>query len=146
MKKLLQKFSSALRRAFSPPPILALSNTTSNSSGYRTFQATAVAIAEGIRVTVDSNGLISAAGAAVGAIGVTTEPVAASGYGTVKLFNAPGTFQIQAHAAITRGAILYPAAAGRVDDAGTTTIPLVALEAATNQGDIIECAPWLLGA
>jgi len=125
---------------------VALANTTANSSGYRTFQATAAAIAIGIRVTVDANGLISAAGAAVGAIGVTVEAVAASGYGTVKLFNAPGTFMMCAHAGITRGAILYPAAAGRVDDAGTTTIPLVALEAATAQDDLIECAPWFLGA
>jgi hypothetical protein len=147
MKKILQKISSALRRAFSPPPILALGNTTTNSSGYRTFQATAVAIAEGIRVTVDSNGLISAAAANVGAIGVTTEPVAASGYGTVKLWNAGGTFIIQAHATgIAKGAILYPAAAGRIDDSGTTAIPLVALEASTAQGDMIECAPWYLGA
>jgi hypothetical protein len=147
MKKILQAIISALRRAFSPPPIVALGNTTSNSSGYRAFQATAVAIAEGIRVTVDSNGLISAAGAAVGAVGVTTEPIAASGWGTVKLFNAGGTFIIQAHATgITKGAILYPAAAGRVDDSGTTAIPLVALETSTAQGDLIECAPWLLGA
>lgn len=133
-----------LTRAFGQP--LALGNTTANSSGYRTFQATGTAIAVGRRVTVDSNGLISVAGAAVGAIGVTVEAIAADGYGTVKLFNAPGTFIMEAHAAITRGAILYPAAAGRVDDAGTTTIPLVALEAATAQGDLIECAPWLLGA
>jgi hypothetical protein len=146
MKKLLGKIQRAMRQAFSPPPIVALANTTTNSSGYRTFQATAVAIAQGMRVTVDSSGLIAVAGAAVGAVGVTTEAVAASGYGTVKLFNAPGTFIMCAHAAITRGAILYPAAAGRVDDAGTTTIPLVALEAATAQDDLIECAPWLLGA
>lgn len=146
MKKLIQKLQRALRQAFGLPPVLALSNTTENSSGFRTFQATAVAIAQGMRVTVDSNGLISVAGAAVGAVGVTTEAIAASGYGTVKLFNAPGTFIINAHAAIARGAILYPAAAGRVDDAGTTTIPLVALEAATAQGDLIECGPWLLGA
>lgn len=128
------------------PRALALGNTTTNSSGYRTFQATATAIAQGKRVTVDSNGLISVADAAVGAVGVTTEYIVASGYGTVKLFNAPGTFMIWANAAITRGAILYPTAAGGIDDAGTTALPLVALEAATAQGDLIECAPWLLGA
>lgn len=120
--------------------------TTSNSSGYKDFTATAVAIGEGKRVTVDANGLISVAGAAVGAIGVTTMAIAASGRGTVKLFNAPGTFIVCANAAITRGAILYPTAGGNVDDAGTTPLPLVALEAATAQNDLIEAGPWLLGA
>lgn len=120
--------------------------TTANSSGYRSFKATAAAIAESIRVTVDSDGLISAAGASTLAVGVTVEAVAASGYGTVKLFNAPGTYLCTAAGAVTRGAHLYPAANGKVDDTGTTKIPLVALEAATADGDIIECAPLLLGA
>jgi hypothetical protein len=146
MKKLFSKLRSALRRAFSPPPIVALANTTSNSSGFRTFQATATAIALGKRVKVDSNGLISVAAAAEGAVGVTVEDVAASGYGTVKLFNAGGTFIMWANAAIARGAQVYPTAAGGIDDAGTTALPLVALEAATAQGDLIEVGPLLLGA
>lgn len=120
--------------------------TTANSSGYKTFQATAVALVEGKRVKVDSNGLISVAAAAEGAIGVTVEACAASGYATVKLFNAGGTFLIWANAAIARGAQLFPTATGGVDDAGTTALPLVALEAATAQGDLIECGPLLLGA
>lgn len=140
LKSLLNVFRARKPRA------LALSNTTTNSSGYKTFQATAVAIVTGKRVTVDSSGLISVAGAAVGAIGVVTEDVAASGYGTVKLFNAGGTFIMWANAAITRGAQIFPTATGGIDDAGTTALPLVALEAATAQGDLIECGPWLLGA
>ena len=120
--------------------------TTANSSGYRTFQATSVAIAQAKRVKVDSNGLISVAAATDGAVGVTTEAVAADGYGTVKLFNAAGTFLVTANAAITRGAQLFPTAAGNVDDAGTTALPLVALEAATAQNDIIEAGPVLVGA
>jgi hypothetical protein len=120
--------------------------TTENTTGFRTFQATAAAIAQAIRVKVDSNGLISAAGATDAAIGVTIEAVAASGYGNVKLFNAPGTFLVTAGAAITRGAVLYPLASGKVDDAGTTVMGLVALEAATADGDIIEAARYLVGA
>ncbi len=119
---------------------------TVNDSGYKTFQATAVAIGEGKRVTVDSSGLISVAGAAVGAVGVTTEAIAASGYGTVKLFSGSGTYRMCANAAIARGAIIYPTAGGNIDDAGTTALPLVALEAATAQNDLIEVGPWLLGA
>ena len=120
--------------------------TTANRTGFKTFTATAAAIAEGVRVKVDSNGLISAAGATEIAIGVTVEPVAASGIGNVKLFTAPGTFLCTASAAITRGAELYPTASGKVDDAGTTKLGLVALEAATADGDLIECARYLLGA
>lgn len=113
---------------------------TENTTGYRTFQATAVAIEQYVRVTVDSNGLISVAGESDLGVGVTQEAVAASGYGTVKLFGAPGTFLMQAAAAITRGAQLYGKASGEVDDSGTYKLRLVALEAATAQGDVIEVA------
>lgn len=120
--------------------------TTENSTGFKAFTATAVAIAAHKRVKVDSNGLISVAAAAEGAIGVTTEYIAASGTGTVKLWTAPGTFLVTANAAITRGSQLYPTASGNVDDSGTTALPLVALEAATAQNDVIEAALLYLGA
>ena len=116
--------------------------TTENSTGFQTFQATATAIAESVRVKVDSNGLISAAGATDDFIGVTRHPIAASGYGEVKLKSAPGTFLVTASAAVSRGAKLYNTASGKVDDAsaGGSFSGLVALEAATADGDIIEAA------
>lgn len=113
--------------------------STQNASGFRSFQATAVAITEGLRLKVDSNGLVSAAGDGEVGIGVATQACAASGYVTVKLWG-PGTVLLQAAAAITRGAELYTAASGQVDDTGTYKIGAVALEAATAQGDLIECA------
>lgn len=123
-----------------------MSSTSENSTGLRTFQATAAAIAHGARVKVDSNGLISVAGAAEVAVGVTTEYVAASGYGTVKLFSAAGTYLVLASKAIARGTHLYPAASGKVSDTGTTRIGLVALEASGADGDLLEAAPGFLGA
>jgi hypothetical protein len=120
--------------------------TTENTSGFKTFQATAAAIGAYIRVKVDSNGLISAAGATDATIGVTQEAIAASGYGTVKLYSAPGTFLHTAGAAIARGAVLYPLASGKVDDTGTTSNGFVALEAATADGDIIETTRQVTGA
>lgn len=120
--------------------------TTENSSGFKTFQATAAAIGLGIRVKVDSAGLMLAADAADAAVGVTVEAVAASAYGSVKLFSAPGTYLCVAGVAITRGNQIYPAAAGKIAATGTTLLPLVALEAATADGDIIECAPVFKGA
>lgn len=123
-----------------------MSTGLENTSGYKTFQATAVAIAPYLRVQVDANGLISVANATDNAIGITTEAVAASGYGRVKLFTAPGTFLFTATTAITRGATLFPTASGRVDDSGTTGIGFVALEAATAAGDVIEATRYLVGA
>lgn len=119
---------------------------TTNDSGFKSFTATSTAIALGARVKTNSSGQILVAGATDVAIGVTTQAIAASGTGTVKLFNAPGTYMMLAGAAITAGAQLYPLASGKVDDTGTTALPLIALEAATADGDLIECAPCLKGA
>lgn len=117
--------------------------STVNESGYRTFQATAVAISKNLRVAVDSDGKIAVSGAANDWIGTTIEDVLASGYTTVRLRSTPGTHFFTASAAITRGNRLYPTASGKVDDAGTTggNIGFVALEAATADGDIIEGGP-----
>jgi hypothetical protein len=117
-----------------------MATTSTNESGYRAFQATAVALEQFVRVTVDSAGLISVAGESDLGVGVTQEAVAASGWGTVKLWSAPGTFHVQAGGPVTRGAQLYAAASGEVDDSGTYKLRLVALEAAAAQGDVIEVA------
>jgi hypothetical protein len=114
--------------------------TTANDTGHKTFQATAVAIEAYVRVAFDANGLIAVAGETDLDIGVTEEYIAASGYGTVKLWSAAGTFLVQAAAAITCGAQLYAKAAGEVDDTGTYKARLIALAAATAQGDVIEVA------
>jgi hypothetical protein len=113
---------------------------SNNDTGFATFTATAVAIAAYTRVKVDVNGLISVSGAAADSIGVTMEDIVASGTGAVKLWSAPGTFFCIAFAPIARGAALFSIAAGLVDDAGVTSIPLVSLDAAAAAGDIIECA------
>jgi hypothetical protein len=114
--------------------------TSQNVTGFKTFQATAAAIAAFVRVTYDSNGLISVAGATDNWIGVTQEYIPASGYGTVKLRGAPGTQYVMAGAVVARGAKLNPLAAGKVDDAAGTGpgCGLIALEAATGDGDVIE--------
>lgn len=119
--------------------------TTTNTTGYLTL-TTAAAITEGLRVYVTAAGLADVAGATDGAIGVATHAAASGGTLTVKLWTAPGTFLVSAASAITRGARLYPAAAGQVDDTGTTAINLVAKEAATAAGDLIEAVPCLVGA
>jgi len=111
-----------------------------HTSNTITFQATAVAIEAFVRVKLDSNGLVSAAGEGDLVIGTTMQAFAASGYGTVKLVSGGGTFLIQAAGPITCGKQLYAAAAGEVDDSGTYKAAFVACESCTAQGDVIECA------
>jgi len=113
---------------------------TENTTGLKTFTATAVAIEAFVRVVLDASGTIAAAGATDLGIGVTQEAIAASGQGTVKLFSAAGTFLIQAAGPVTKAAQVYTAAAGEVDDSGTYKLNLVAVDTATAQGDVIECA------
>lgn len=116
---------------------------TQNTSGFRTFTATAVAIAAFVRVKVDSAGLILVAGATDDWVGVTQVPIAASGSGPVRLRTAAGSFLVTVSEAVAAGAPLYAAASGKVSDTGGVgpLARLVALEAATADGDIIEAAP-----
>jgi hypothetical protein len=113
---------------------------SNNDSGFATFTATAVAIAAYTRVKVDSAGLILVSGAAADSIGVAMEDIVASGTGTVKLWTSSGTFFCTASAAVAKGAALFSIAGGKVASAGVTGIPLVALDAAAADLDIIECA------
>ncbi len=119
---------------------------TENTSGYRTFLNGSSAIDAYLRVKLDNNGKLAVAGATDAAIGVTTEYIPASGYGTVKLFTGPGTFLVTAGGSINKGARLYPAASGKVAASGTTAIDLVAIDAASANGDVIEAAPCMVGA
>lgn len=112
--------------------------TTTNSTGFLSLEA-AEAITMGQRIVLDSSGKAAVADATAAGIGVALQATALAGTVTVKLFTGPGTFQMVAAGAITRGAGLYAIAAGKVDDAGVKTIPFVAKEAATASGDIIEC-------
>lgn len=118
-------------------------NTTENQTGHKSLPA-AAAVVEGQRVHI-SSGQWAVSGATDRSVGVATHDVASGGVLTVKLFSAPGTFLMRANASITAGALLYPTANGNVDDAGTTAIPMVALESAAAAGNVIECAVSYIG-
>ena len=113
-----------------------------NDSGFKAFAVGASALSVGQRVAL-SSGLAVAADATNGnAIGVAIGDAAASGIVTVKLNTAPGTFEMKAGGAITAGAVVYPAASGKI---GSSTVSGnvkigIALEAATADGDVIEVA------
>lgn len=119
-------------------------NTTENATGFKALPA-AAAIVQGQRVKI-VGATWDVAGLTDNAVGVATHNAAQGENLTVKLFSAPGTFLMRANAAIAAGAQLFPTASGNVDDAGTTALGLVALEAATATGDLIECTTIQKGA
>jgi hypothetical protein len=110
-------------------------------TGTRGFVADA-AIAQFARVIFESDGRIVTAGITDPGIGVAQLPAFAAGdVVPVKLYSAAGTFKMIAIEALAVGATLYTEASGKVQDtAAATSVPFAqALEAATADGDIIEC-------
>jgi len=115
-------------------------------TGYRSFVPNG-AIDKFILVKLSADNTVSAAGLAEEPIGVVVDESYASGAGsesvTVALLSKGGTIKCVAANAITRGAIVYGRASGKIDDVSTSSaIQIgVALEAATATGDIIEVLP-----
>ncbi|MEN6424021.1 MAG: capsid cement protein [Phycisphaerales bacterium] len=72
------------------------------------------------------------------AIGVTEFAALLGEDITVRLINTGGTFEVTAAGAIAAGGAVYPAADGKVEATGTNAKG-TALDAATADGDIIEC-------
>jgi hypothetical protein len=112
---------------------------TTNESGIATYTATAAAIDAGLRVRVNSAGLILVADAADASIGVTIEDIVASGTGAVKLFSAPGTFFLKTGTGGTTAGTATTALAGGLIGTGGTAILLMPLETVTI-GGVAECA------
>lgn len=111
-------------------------------SGTKTFVADA-AIAQYARVVFESDGRVVTAGLTEVGIGIAQNPAFAAGEPiAVKLWNSGGTFKMRASEALAVAATLYTESDGEVQDtAQATAVPFAqALEAATADGDIIECA------
>lgn len=111
-------------------------------SGMKTFVADA-AIAQYARVVFESDGRVVTAGLTEVGIGIAQNPAFAAGEPVaVKLWNSGGTFKMRASEALAVAATLYTESDGEVQDtAQATAVPFAqALEAATADGDIIECA------
>lgn len=105
----------------------------------RTFQA-AAAIARHLRVKLNGSNLLAVAGAQEAEIGTLEEAAnAANEYRSVRLRSAAGTCKMVASAAITREAIVYGAASGKIDDGTANGNPIgIALQAASGDGSVIE--------
>ncbi len=104
-------------------------------------------IAQYSRVLLGSGGTITAAVLADQEIGIAMERAVSGDVIPVKLRSATGTHKAIAAAAITCGAAVYSAAAGKVSVSATGAYQLgKALEAATANNDVIEILYYTPGA
>ncbi len=120
--------------------------TTQYDSGFATFIASkALAIFRRVKMSSTTNRTITYADAGEEYLGVTQAAAAAAGDPvTVKLFNSPGTFKVEAASAMaTRNCAVYGAADGKVDDAASGNQIGLALDTASGAGAIIEMAAVL---
>lgn len=100
------------------------------------------AIAKYARVILESDGKCVTAGLTEIGDGIAQKEAFASGdVIDVKLWNSGGTFKMIASEALAAAAVLYTESDGEVQDtAASTSFKFAkALEAATADGDIIEC-------
>ena len=117
-----------------------------DDSGFKSYKvATAVTIYRLVKLDSSSE-LVPVSGVTDKPIGVAQESCAAGEHCTVKLLTAPGTFKVEAQAAITINTECYMESDGRIDDTdpGSGVLWMRAWEAATAAGDIIECTPMKL--
>ncbi len=111
----------------------------------KTFQAGSAALEPYRLVKLTSGNLGYSTTADLDAVGQTLYPVAAGQDTAVRLINAGGTLEVAAAGVITLNADVYLAPSGKIqalpDSAGTYTRIGQALQAAGQDGDIIEILP-----
>lgn len=110
--------------------------------GVGSFAASAT-IAPYLRVKYDATYGLAVAGAVDRELGVTQKRHIVSGLGAseqaaIVFANAQGTVKMTAAAGITQWAVVYGAAAGKIDDVKNGNPIGIALETATADGDYIE--------
>lgn len=118
-----------------------------NTTGIRTFIASET-IPYGARVEMGSGSvgfkLILGTASSANHLGIAQNDVTAGQALAVALTNFSGTQEIIAGSAITPGALVYPAAGGKVNVTAGANSPVGrALQASAADGDIIEVAPVL---
>lgn len=117
-----------------------------NNEGKKAFDTVSDISAKRL-LTMAANGNVShnSATATNNPVGVSQFPAKSGDHVSVVLINYPGTVEIEAGGAITRGAEVYAAANGKVSALSATPGDYkkigIALEGATADGDIIEVLP-----
>jgi hypothetical protein len=118
----------------------------SENSGYRTFTAgEALAGYRRVKIKPATSATppeVVYADAGEQHIGVTQQAVASGAAVAVRLRTVPGTCEMTAAEAFAVGAVLYGADDGKVQDTSAGSAIGQAVEAATADGDIVECAEF----
>jgi hypothetical protein len=95
---------------------------TTNIPLQKTVTATNVAIGRGIRVTLNSSGLVAASGAAESGDYITLQAIPASGTGLVAPISSGGSVPVQASETTAVGDLAYSAASGQVSKTSTNAV------------------------
>ena len=104
----------------------------------KSFLNGTAAIAKGTRV-VETSGVLAVAGITDKELGVTIGRIEANVHGAVRLRSAAGTSQMIANAALSAGADVFTAAAGKVAASASTAYLIgEVLEASAADGDLVE--------
>ena len=111
-----------------------------NESQFKTFTA-GEALGAFLRVKFDGTNVVYA-DAGEDYDGITQEAVASGAPVTCRLKNGTGTVKVVAAEASAAGATLYGADHGKVQDTSSGSAQFKALEAATDDGDVIEALPY----
>ena len=114
-----------------------------NNTGIRSFVANAT-IPYGARVMLSNGKVVLADATSANHLGIAQNDAVADQVVAVSLTNAPGTQEMIAAVAVTAGALVYPAANGKINVTAGSNDPVGrALQAASADGEIIEVAPVL---
>lgn len=111
-----------------------------NATGEKALVA-ASAVTAYRRVSMNSSGQVAHAAAGVLGVGISAKTIGSGDHGTINLWSKAGTEKVTAAGAFSAGDVLYPAADGKFDDVENGTGVMVAMEAATADGDIVEAMP-----
>lgn len=115
-----------------------MSATITNDTISRTASA---ALSQHRLVRVNSSGQLAVCGVGQSPRGVTTKESASGDLASATLIASDKTLRMTASAAISRGALVFAAASGKISSTAAGAPIGVALEAATGDGSIIEVAP-----
>lgn len=97
---------------------------TTNIDLQKTVTATNVAIGRGIRVTLNSSGLVAASAIGVQGDYITLQAIPASGTGLAVPIGAGGSVPVQASETTAVGDAAYSAASGQVSKTSTNAVYL----------------------
>lgn len=102
------------------------------------------ALAPYLRVTWDGSALNAADGSTVGVGTLDSRVLSGAAKGAVLPWGVGGARKVVCAGAVAKGASLKAAAGGKVDDSGATALGLVALEAGSGDGSVIQAMEVLV--